>query len=112
MLAVVVACVAAFWKELLIGAFDPELADSMRLSPLAMHDLLMVLVSFTAVTAFEAVGSILVVAMLIAPGAAAQLLVDRMRSMLGVAVLLALAATIGGYALAWFVRRAWNDGEA
>lgn len=98
-LVVVLACVTFVWKELLISSFDPALAHNLRLSPTAMHYLLMTLVSFTAVTSFQAVGSILVVAMLIAPAAAAQLLTDRLPRMLLIAVVIALVATFAGYAL-------------
>lgn len=98
-LAIVAGCLLLFWKELLVGAFDPGLAHNLRLAPQGMHYLLMVLVSFTAVTSFQSIGSILVVAMLIAPAAAAQLLTDRLWRMLAIAVGLAWLATVGGYAL-------------
>lgn len=97
-LAVVLGCLALFWKELLVGSFDPGLAHNLKLAPQAMHYLLMVLVSFTTVASFQAVGSILVVAMLIAPPAAAQLLSDRMPRILLIAAGLTLVATVGGYA--------------
>jgi hypothetical protein len=64
----------------------------------------MAMVAITAVAAFEAVGSILVVAMLIVPGATAHLLTDRLSRMVWLALAAAMAATILGYLFA----RAWD----
>jgi Mn-dependent DtxR family transcriptional regulator len=69
-----------------------------------MHYLLMLLVSLATVTSFEAIGSILVVAMLIAPAATAQLLVHRLGPMLLVSAGAAVGATLLGYRAAVY----WN----
>ncbi len=61
------AVILLLWKELKISSFDPALATSMGFSATLMHYLLMALVAVTTVASFEAVGSILVVAMLIVP---------------------------------------------
>ncbi|MHC4107218.1 MAG: metal ABC transporter permease, partial [Planctomycetota bacterium] len=90
--------VIVLFKELRISSFDPELAAAQGMSPSVMHYLLMTLVAITTVAAFEAVGSILVVAMLIVPGLAAHLLTERLGWMLIVSVLLAVIASVGGYA--------------
>ena len=58
------------------------------------------MVSLTTVGAFWSVGAILVVAMLIVPGATAWLLVDRLDRMLVVAVLVAIVSSVAGYFLA------------
>ncbi|TWT35518.1 Manganese transport system membrane protein MntB [Posidoniimonas corsicana] len=104
-LLVVVACLLLFCKELKISSFDPTLADTLGLAPGRMHYLLMLLVSLATVTSFEAIGSILVVAMLIAPAAAAQLLVNRLAPMLLTSVALSAVATVAGYraAVLWNV---------
>lgn len=94
------AFVGVFYKELRIAAFDPALATSLGISATLMHALLMGFVAIAAVSAFEAVGSILVVAMLICPAATARLLTDRMASQLAASVGVALLAAIGGYVLA------------
>ena len=60
----------------------------------------MSMVSVTAVGAFDAVGSILVVALMITPPAAAYLLTDRLSRMLGLSVLLAAGSALGGFWLA------------
>jgi manganese/zinc/iron transport system permease protein len=68
-----------FWKELKLSSFDAGMATSMGYSATLLHYVLMALVAMTSVAAFQAVGSILVVAMLIVPPATAQLLCDRRR---------------------------------
>lgn len=103
-LLIVLGSLALFWKELKLSSFDATLADTLGLAPGWMHYLLMLLVSLATVTSFEAIGSILVVAMLIAPAAAAQLLVHRLGPMMAIAVLLSSAATVVGYQAAVF----WN----
>ena len=77
----------------------PALATTMGISATAMHYLLMPLVSLTTVASFEAVGSILVVAMLITPAATAHLLCDRLSRMMMVAAGLAVACAVIGYGL-------------
>jgi hypothetical protein len=85
-----------FWKELKITSFDPALATSMGISAPVMYYLLMSLVGGVTVAAFEAIGSILVIAMLIVPAACAQLLTDRLRWMLlWAAVIAALSSALG-----------------
>jgi manganese/zinc/iron transport system permease protein len=78
---VTVSFVALFWKELKIVSFDPQLATTLGINADRVHYLLMGLVAAFTVAAFEAVGSILVVAMLIAPAATAFLLTDRLHWM-------------------------------
>ncbi len=88
--------VMVFYKELKITSFDPALATTIGINADLLHYLLMTLVAATTIAAFESVGSILVIAMLIVPGAAAHLLTDRLGVMLGLSlVLAALAAALG-----------------
>lgn len=99
--------VIAFFKELRITSFDPELADTLGYRPNLMHYLLMTLVAITAVASFEVIGNILVVAMLIVPAAAAHLLTERLWPMIVVSLLIALASAILGHLAAitvppWF----------
>jgi manganese/zinc/iron transport system permease protein len=88
------------FKELRITSFDPELAAAQGMRPGVMHYLLMTFVAFTTIAAFEAAGSILVVAMLIVPALVAHLFADRLGVMLVVATVVAIAASIAGYAAA------------
>lgn len=88
------------WKEFKVATIDPSLGALLGFPPAAIHYSLMALVSVTAVGAFDAVGSILVVALMIAPPATAFLLVDRLAPMLGVAAAAAAASAALGYGLA------------
>lgn len=86
----------ALFKELAISTFDPALSDTVGISSKVMNLALMAVVAITAVAAFESVGSILVIAMLIVPAATAQLLTQRLANLVGVAVLVAaLSAWLG-----------------
>ena len=89
-----------FWKELKIATFDATLAAAFGFLPGALHYCLMGLVSLTAVTAFENVGPVLVVAFMIVPAAAGYLLVDRMSSLVLVSVVIALVGTLAGLMVA------------
>lgn len=95
-----VGCLLAFYKELLVTSFDPGLAQSLGISPRKFHYALMGMLAVTVVNAFEAVGAILVVAMLILPAATAYLLTDRLPVMLLWSCAHAALSTIGGVALA------------
>lgn len=88
--------VTLFFKELTVSTFDPGLSDTLGISSRRMNLALMALVAMTAVAAFESVGSILVIAMLIVPAATAQLLTYRLGSFLFIAVVTAaLSAWLG-----------------
>jgi manganese/zinc/iron transport system permease protein len=88
------------FKELKLATFDAELAAALGFSPLVVHYGLMSAVSVTVVGAFESVGAILVVAMLVVPPATAYLLTDRLSRLLGLAMAIGVASSAGGYGLA------------
>jgi manganese/zinc/iron transport system permease protein len=92
-----------FYKELKLATFDAGLAAALGFSPALLHYALMTLVSVTAVSSFEAVGSILVVALMIAPPATAYLLTDRLWVMLTLSVAFGVLAAVTGYFLARFL---------
>ena len=92
--------VLLLYKELQLTTFDAGLAATLGFAPVLMHYLLMTLVSMTIVGAFESVGAILVVAMLVVPPATAYLLTDRLGVMIALAVALGIASAVGGYWLA------------
>ncbi|HEX8681046.1 MAG TPA: metal ABC transporter permease [Ardenticatenaceae bacterium] len=94
------AFVTLFFKELKLATFDPELAEALGFRPILLHYGLMTLVSLTAVGAFDAVGSILVVALMVVPPATAYLLTDKLSWMLGLSVLIGIASAVLGYWLA------------
>ncbi len=89
--------IGLLFKELRIAAFDPALATTMGISARLIHYLLMTLVAVTTVVVFESVGSVLVIAMLIVPAAAAHLLTDRLRVMLPLSAFLAVASAVAGH---------------
>ncbi|MEX1113852.1 MAG: metal ABC transporter permease [Akkermansiaceae bacterium] len=87
------------WKDLMLFCFDPNQARTLGLPVRLLHLTLLILLSATAVAALQAVGAILVVAMLITPGATAYLLTDRFATMLWLAPLMgALTSLAGAYA--------------
>ncbi|MEM1096730.1 MAG: metal ABC transporter permease [Bacteroidota bacterium] len=95
-----VAFIGFFYKELKLSTFDAGLAATLGMVPGVLHYGLMALVSVTAVSAFDAVGSILVVALMVGPPAAAYLLTDRLDRMLVLSAGLGAAAAVFGYMLA------------
>lgn len=97
-LAINALFVLLLYKELKLASFDPALAAALGFHPRAIHYLLMTLVAVTTVAAFESVGSILVIAMLIVPPAAAHLLTDRLGAMIVLSLLIAAASAVLGHA--------------
>ncbi|GGX09014.1 metal ABC transporter permease [Aquimarina muelleri] len=90
----------AFFKELKVSTFDAGLASAMGLSPVIMHYGLMTISSITTVGAFDAVGAILVIALMIAPAATAYLLTNDLKKMLLLSVIFGVSSAIMGYWLA------------
>lgn len=99
----VAALIVVFYKELLVSSFDAALARSLGVNPTITHFLLMAVLSLVVVSAFEAVGAILVIAMLILPGATASLLATRLPRVHLLAVLhAALSAVLGVHLGVWW----------
>ncbi len=97
LLAINIVFTSVFYKELQVVSFDPVLAAVMGFSPAVVHYSLMTAASLTAVGAFEAVGSVLVTAFMIAPAASAYLLTENLKKMIFIAVGIGLASGILGY---------------
>jgi manganese/zinc/iron transport system permease protein len=97
------ALVVALWKELKATTFDPDFSRTVGLRPTLLSRLVLIAVAITAVTAFDAVGAILVVTLLIVPAATAYLLTDRLWAMVALAVGLGWVSALAGHeaALAW-----------
>ena len=89
-----VACllIFVFYKELLVTSFDSMFAVSLGISARFFHYLIMLLLAFSVVVALQAVGVVLVSAMLITPAATAYLLTDRLHRMLILAAIFGLLA--------------------
>ena len=99
---VVAALVLLFYKELLVSSFDAGLSASLGIKPAIMHYSLMCALSVVVVSAFQSVGAILVIAMLILPGATAYLLTQRLPLMLILSVVhSALSAILGMHLGIW-----------
>jgi manganese transport system permease protein len=88
-------------RDLTLYAFDPVHAHAIGVSPRRMQVLLLGALAVTVVVALQAVGVVLVVAMLITPGATAYLLTDRLSRMLVIAPLLAAVCAVAGLTAAF-----------
>ncbi|MEN8885131.1 MAG: metal ABC transporter permease [Winogradskyella sp.] len=96
-LIITISLLIAFFKELKVSTFDKGLAASLGFSPAIIHYGLMSVSSVTTVGAFDAVGAILVVALMIAPAAAAYLLTTNLKKMLVLAISFGIFSAILGY---------------
>lgn len=101
--AIVLAIVAVFWKELLYSTFDPLGAAASGLPVERVEYLFLALIAVTIVISLQAVGIILVVAMLVTPAATAQLLTVRFSAMMGIAIVVAVGSVIGGLYLSFWL---------
>lgn len=91
---------ASFYKEIYAYCFDVRFALSIGIPATVVHYAVMTLVSLTTVAAFESVGAILVVAMLIVPASTAYLFVRSLKGMLLWSVLFGFLSNVLGYGLA------------
>ncbi|MDC9823871.1 metal ABC transporter permease [Devosia sp. ZB163] len=86
------------WKDLMVVFFDENHARTVGLNPRALQVLFFALLAACTVAALQTVGAILVIAMVVTPGATAYLLTDRFRNLLILAVILGAAtASVGAY---------------
>jgi manganese/iron transport system permease protein len=104
--AAVLAVVAILWKELLYTTFDPLGAAASGLPVAQLDYLLLALIAVTIVVSLQAVGIILVVAMLVTPAAAAQLVTRSFGRLLTVAVLIGLLAPVAGLYISYWANAA------
>jgi manganese/iron transport system permease protein len=101
--ALVLGTVAVLWKELLYATFDPLGAAASGLHVDRLESLFLALVALTIVISLQAVGIILVVAMLVTPAATAQLLAVRFGRLMAVAVVVGVGASIVGLYLSYWL---------
>ncbi|WP_411827444.1 metal ABC transporter permease [Luteolibacter sp. AS25] len=91
------------WKDLMLFCFDPNQARTIGMNAGLLHIILLSLIAAVAVAALQAVGAILVLAMMVTPGATAYLLTDRFVKMLwissGLGILTAVVGAYGSYFL-------------
>lgn len=100
---VVLAVVVFFYKELLLLTFDPTLALVLRLPARFLRYLLFVLIAVTVVVSLQTVGISLMLAMLVTPAAAAQLLTRRLPWMMAVAAAIGIGSNVTGLYLSYYV---------
>ena len=96
-LIITITLLILFFKELKLSTFDKGLAASLGFSPVIIHYGLMTVSSVTTVGAFDAVGAILVVALMIAPAATAYLLTTDLKKMLVLSIVFGVFSAISGY---------------
>ena len=100
---VVLAVMALFWKELLYSTFDPQGAAAAGLPVVRLEYLFLALIALTIVVSLQAVGIILVVAMLVTPAAIGQLLASSFWRLLGVAVAVGVIGPVVGLYLSYWL---------
>jgi len=100
--AVIAALVALFWRWLKIATFDEGFAQSLGIPTSALGFGLVIAAALAAVAAFQAVGSILVIAMFICPPAAARLMTNHLAAQIWWSLLFAALSAILGYVLAGY----------
>lgn len=101
-LCAVAVFVIVFWRPLALISFDEAFASSLGVRTAALGLALVVISAVAAVAAFDAVGSIIVIAMFICPPATARLLTNRLGVQVGLSALIAMICAILGYVLAGY----------
>ncbi len=99
-LSITIGLLIAFFKELKVSTFDAGLSSALGFSPVVLHYGLMSVSSVTVVGAFDAVGAVLVVALMIAPAATAYLLTSDLKKMLMLSIIFGVSSAIIGYWMA------------
>jgi manganese/iron transport system permease protein len=102
--ALIVTVVFLFLKELVLVAFDTNLAHSAGYPVFALDIMLLLLISTTVVVSLQTVGNLLILALLVTPAATARLLTDRLYRMFALSVLIAIVSGIAGL----YVSFHWN----
>ena len=100
--AIVIALVAAFYKELLFTAYDPIVAAATGVPTRLMEYGLLALIALSTVVALQAVGIVLVIAMLVTPSATASLLVRRLHYVMFLGVAVATASAVIGLYVSYY----------
>lgn len=93
---ITIVTLLVLWRSFVLFAFDPTHAHAIGISPRRWEILLLGLLTLTVIVALQAVGIVLVVAMLITPGATAHLLTDRFDLMLGISATVGVVSTVLG----------------
>jgi len=100
--AFILTAVGLFYKELLFTAYDPSMAAATGVPVAAMQYGLLALIGLTVVIALQVMGIVLVLAMLVAPAATAQLLTRRLPPMMAVGAVIGVLSSVGGLYTAYY----------
>ncbi|TVR08438.1 MAG: metal ABC transporter permease [Salinarimonadaceae bacterium] len=100
--ALIATATALFWRPLAISTFDESYAQSIGLPTRLIAFALVAAAAVAAVAAFEAVGSIIVIAMFVCPPAAARLMTDRLGAQVAWSLLFAVISAVAGYVIAGY----------
>lgn len=103
---VTLTVLALKWKDLMLFCFDPNQARTLGLNAKLLHIILLALLAAMSVAALQAVGAILVIAMLVTPGATAYLLTDRFGKMMWISAGLGAATSLVGAYASYFLNGA------
>ena len=102
-LLIISVFIYVFWRPLVLISFDEIYSRTIGMQATLIGCFLVVLAAMAAVAAFDAVGSIIVIAMILCPPATARLLTNNLRTQVILSLFLALTATLGGYITAGYV---------
>lgn len=94
------AFITIFFRQLKVSTFDPQFAKSIGISTTAIHYGLMTLVSLTAVGAYDAVGSVLVVGFMVGPAIVGYMLSNDLKQIILISILSSVISSISGVILA------------
>ena len=96
--AMIVVLVILFsYKEIVTASFDPAHATAIGLSPSLVRYIVLAMLALTTVVAIQTIGVVLVLALLVTPGAAASLVSRRLSNIVALSLVLAAAATVAGF---------------
>lgn len=101
--SVTVATLLLLRRSLVLYAFDPVHAHAIGISPRRLEMILFILLALTVIVALQAVGIVLVIAMVITPGATAYLLTDRFDRMLAIAAGVGIGSTVIGTYVSYYL---------
>ena len=103
---IVVIAVAISYKEIVVASFDPSHSVAIGLSPEIIRNGLLILLALTTVVAIQAVGVVLVLALLVTPAAAASMVLRRLTRIMLLSIALSVVGTVGGFYLSYYTNTA------
>ena len=91
------------YKEIITASFDPSHAAAIGLSPALVRSIILIVLALTTVAALQTIGVVLVLALLVTPGAAASLVSQRLRSIILLSIAFAAASTLCGFYASYYI---------